>query len=109
MTIWWYYLVAILAAALLVNGIPHFVQGVSGKSFPTPFAGGPGTLDSAPRNVLWGAANLIAGGLLLWIMRAGLSDPVLVVELLAVGVAVAAVTGHMFAHPERFGRSARRK
>jgi hypothetical protein len=109
MTMWWFYLLAILAAALVANGIPHFVQGISGKTFPTPFSGGPGTLDSAARNVLWGSANLIAGGLLLWLIRAGLSDPVLVIELIAVGVAVATVTGHMFAHPERFGRGARRK
>ena len=109
MILWWYYLVAILAAALVVNGVPHFVQGISGQTFPTPFSGGPGTFDSAARNVLWGSANLIAGGVLLWVIRAGLSDPVLVVELLVVGVAVATVTGHMFAHPERFARSARRK
>jgi hypothetical protein len=109
MTVWWFYLVAIIAAALLVNGIPHFVQGLSGNRFPTPFSGGPGTLDSAARNVLWGSANLIAGGALLWVIRTGLSDPVLVIELIAVGVLVATATGHMFAHPERFGRAARRK
>ena len=109
MVLWWQFLLAIPAAALLANGVPHFVQGGSGKSFPTPFSGGPGTLDSAARNVLWGAANLIAGGVLLWLIRAGLSDPVLVVELLAVAVAYSAILGHAFAHPERFGRGARRK
>jgi hypothetical protein len=109
MVLWWYYLVAIPAAAIVVNGIPHFVQGVSGMSFPTPFSGGPGTLDSAARNVLWGSANLIVGSVLLWVIRAGLSDPALVIELAAVGVAAATATGHMFAHPERFGRGARRK
>jgi hypothetical protein len=104
MTAWWFYLVAVPAAALLVNGVPHFVEGVAGRRFPTPFSGGPGTEDSALRNVLWGAANFIVGGFLLWLIRDGLGNPALVVELLVVGVAVAALTGHMFAHPERFGR-----
>jgi hypothetical protein len=42
-------------ALLLVNGVPHFVQGLSGKRFPTPFSGGAGTEDAPARNVLWGA------------------------------------------------------
>jgi dolichol kinase len=107
MSPWWFYLVAIFAAALLVNGVPHFAEGVAGRRFPTPFSGGPGTLDSAARNVLWGSGNLIAGGVLLWVIRAGLSDPVLVIELVAVGVAFATLIGHSFAHPERFGRRKR--
>jgi hypothetical protein len=104
MSPWWFYLVAILAALLVVNGIPHFISGLSGKQFPTPFSGGPGTLDSAVRNVLWGAGNLIVGGFLLWLIRDGLGDPLLVIELLAIGVAFAALMGFAFSHPERFGR-----
>ncbi len=107
MTLWWFYLVAIPAAAFLVNGVPHFVQGLSGKQFPTPFSGGGGTFDSAARNVLWGSANLIIGGVLLWTIRAGLSDPVLVIELVVVGVALGTLLGYGFEHPERFGRRKR--
>lgn len=59
---WWYLPVAIPAAAFLVNGVPHFVKGVSGEEFPTPFSGGAGTLDTPVRNVLWGAGNLVIGG-----------------------------------------------
>jgi hypothetical protein len=107
MTVWWFYLVAIFAAALLVNGVPHFVNGISGREFPTPFSGGAGTLDSAARNVLWGSGNFIVGGFLLWLIRDGLGNPVLVIELLVVGVAVATFSGHVFAHPERFRRGRR--
>jgi hypothetical protein len=102
---WWFYVVAVFAAALPVNGLPHFLHGVSGKQFPTPFSGGPGSLDSAVRNVLWGAINLIVGGLLVWLIRGGLGDAALVIELLAVGVAFATLLGYGFSHPERFGRS----
>lgn len=103
MTAWWYYVVAIFTPLLLVNGVPHFVQGLSGHQFPSPFSGGPGTLDSAARNVLWGGGNLIAGGILLWLISGGLTL-VLVVEMLVIGLAYATVLGHAFAHPERFGR-----
>ena len=35
----WYFFVAyFFGGAFLVNAIPHFVIGVSGRSFPTPFA-----------------------------------------------------------------------
>jgi dolichol kinase len=107
MTAWWFYVVAIFAAALLVNGMPHFVNGISGRRFPTPFSGGAGTLDGAARNVLWGAGNLIVGGFLLWLIRDGLGNPVLIVEMLVVGVAAATLLGHAFAHPKRFGRGRR--
>ena len=50
----------------LANGVPHFVQGISGNPFPSPFAKPPGLGDSSPLvNVLWGFGNLVAGALLL--------------------------------------------
>ncbi|WP_288928632.1 hypothetical protein [uncultured Maritimibacter sp.] len=49
------------AAAFAVNAIPHFVAGVQGRAFPSPFASPPGVGMSAPPvNVLWGAANALA-------------------------------------------------
>lgn len=104
MAVWWFYLVAIPTALLLSNGTPHFVQGMSGNRFPSPFSGGPGTGDEPWRNVLWGAGNLVVGGVLLWVIRDGLSDVWLIVELLVIGIAYATVLGHAFGHPERFGR-----
>ena len=101
---WWFYVAALFSAVLLVNGLPHFLHGISGKQFPSPFSGGPGTLDTAVNNVLWGAGNLIVGGLLLWLIRDGLGDWPIVLELLIVAVLYATAMGHMFSHPERFGR-----
>ena len=50
------------AGAFLANGIPHFVSGISGKYFPSPFAKPPGVGESSPVvNVLWGLTNLIVG------------------------------------------------
>lgn len=51
-----------LAGAFLCNAIPHWVAGVQGARFPTPFARPPGVGDSpALVNVLWGASNLAVG------------------------------------------------
>jgi hypothetical protein len=101
---WWHFLVAFPAAALLVNGIPHFVQGISGKPFPSPFTGGPPNNDVPWRNVLWGSGNMIVGAVLLWLIRDGLGNFVLVTELVVIAVACAAALGLVFGNPERFSR-----
>jgi hypothetical protein len=45
--------------ALLANFVPHFVSGVSGRSFPSPFGRPPFRGLSSPAvNVLWGLFNL---------------------------------------------------
>jgi hypothetical protein len=58
----------------LCNALPHFLSGVMGRSFQSPFAKPPGKgLSSACVNVLWGSINLIiAYGL---IFRIGEFDP----------------------------------
>jgi hypothetical protein len=59
---WYHYLALFFAGAILANSVPHFVQGISGRSFPTPFASPPGQGESPPLvNVLWGSFNLIVG------------------------------------------------
>jgi len=51
-----------LAGAFLSNGIPHFVSGVMGRPFQTPFAQPPGQgLSSSTTNVVWGFFNFAAG------------------------------------------------
>jgi len=62
---WYFYLAYFFAGAFFVNAVPHFVNGVSGRSFPTPFASPPGRGMSSPTvNVLWGTLNLAIGYLL---------------------------------------------
>jgi len=63
---WYFYLLEFLSGMFLANGVPHFVHGVSGAPFQSPFAKPPGVGESsALSNVLWGFGNLVAGGLLL--------------------------------------------
>ena len=57
---------ATLGGALLANAIPHGVNGISGRSFPTPFAAPPGVGLSAPWvNVAWSSLNAVAAALAL--------------------------------------------
>ncbi len=63
---WYHYVACFFAGAFLVNTVPHFVHGISGDSFPTPFANPPGKGLSSPLvNVLWALANVLIGYILL--------------------------------------------
>jgi hypothetical protein len=63
---WYEYPLQFVAGLLLANGLPHFVQGISGAPFQSPFATPPGVGESSPLvNVLWGFANLAIGFALL--------------------------------------------
>lgn len=49
----------------MTNAVPHFVNGISGDPFPSPFSDPPGKGLSAPWvNVLWGFFNFLVGYLL---------------------------------------------
>jgi hypothetical protein len=62
---WYHYVAYFFGGAFLVNTVPHLTNGVSGRSFPTPFANPPGQgLSPAWVNVLWGLFNLLVGYLL---------------------------------------------
>ncbi len=62
----WLSLVAyVFGGAFLANAVPHFVSGMTGKAFQTPFAKPPGQgLSSSTVNVLWGFCNIVVGYLL---------------------------------------------
>jgi len=62
---WYHYIAAFFAGTFLTNVVPHFVNGVSGNPFPSPFATPPGKGLSSPLiNVLWALFNLLIGYLL---------------------------------------------
>ena len=61
-----HYVSYFFGGAFLVNSIPHFVSGITGHSFQSPFAHPPGEGLSSPTvNVLWGAFNFLIAYLLL--------------------------------------------
>jgi hypothetical protein len=63
-TKWYHYILAFFAGIFLINVLPHFISGISGRYFPTPFANPPGKGLSSPiLNVTWATINLLIGAL----------------------------------------------
>lgn len=97
---WYHYVAYFFGGAFLANAVPHFVNGVSGHPFQSPFASPPGEgLSSSTVNVLWGFFNLVVGYVL--VCRVGSFDlrQTRHVLVLGLGVLLMAV---MLAHA--FGR-----
>ena len=62
---WYQYLASFFAGAFSANVIPHFVKGICGDKFPTPFAKPPGKGLSSPLvNMVWSLFNIIISYLL---------------------------------------------
>ena len=74
---WYDYLAHFMGGAMLVNAVPHFVQGICGARFQSPFASPPGVGESGPLvNVIWGLANFaVAAALLLAVGPLDLHQP----------------------------------
>lgn len=63
---WYIYLIYFVGGLFLANGVPHFVNGISGRQFQTPFASPPGVGESSPVvNVIWGLINFVIAYLLI--------------------------------------------
>jgi hypothetical protein len=73
--------------AFLANAVPHFVSGMMGRPFQSPFAKPPGKgLSSSTVNVLWGFFNLVVGYLL--VCRVGNFDLRSATDIVALGLGV---------------------
>src|SRR5215813_3250880 len=84
----WLFLVAyFFGGFFLTNAIPHFVSGMMGQPFQSPFAKPPGKgLSSSTVNVLWGFANVVVAYLL--VVRVGDFDLRATDNVAAFGVGV---------------------
>jgi hypothetical protein len=84
---WLHDLAYFFGGAFLANALPHFVSGVMGRPFQSPFAKPPGQgLSSSTVNVLWGFANLVlAYGL---VLRVGQFDPRALDQIASLGLGV---------------------
>ena len=82
----WLHLVSYFFGGIfLANAIPHFVSGMMGRPFQSPFAKPPGKgLSSSTVNVLWGFFNAVAGYLL--VVRVGNFDLRSIRDVLALAV-----------------------
>lgn len=89
--LWFHYPAYFFAGAFFANVVPHFVSGVLGRTFPTPFASPPFRGASSPRaNVLYGLANLALSYALLF--RVGDFEPRSALHAGAFGLGLAAMS-----------------
>ena len=85
--IWLHEISYLFGGAFLANAVPHFVSGMMGRSFQSPFAKPPGKgLSSSTVNVLWGFANFVIAYLL--IAQVGDFDIRVADNAIAVGIGV---------------------
>ncbi|MDF0707456.1 hypothetical protein PY092_04280 [Muricauda sp. 334s03] len=62
---WYHYIAGFFAGVFFTNATPHYINGISGHPFPTPFADPPTIgLSSPMTNVIWALFNFLAGYLL---------------------------------------------
>ncbi len=88
---WYNYLTSFLAGMFFANVIPHYVKGVTGESFPTPFAKPPGKgLSSPMSNIIWALVNLVIGFLFFKFSRIS-SDNELAVILFFIGIGMISI------------------
>jgi hypothetical protein len=94
-----HYLAYFGGGAFLTNAVPHFVSGVMGRPFQSPFARPRGEgLSSSTVNVLWGTFNLAVGYMLVchvgdFDLRAIHDAAALGLGMLLMGIAMARMFG----------------
>lgn len=91
---WYVYIAYFVAGFALANSVPHFVAGISGARFQSPFADPPGKGESSAQvNVLFGLGNFVVGYLL--VTAVGDFTPGLTIDSLIVflGILVSGILG----------------
>jgi len=85
---WHNYIACFFAGTFLANVVPHFVHGISGDRFPTPFARPPGKGLSSPTvNVVWALLNVVVGYILFQVGKVSSGDRLALV-IFFVGIVV---------------------
>ncbi|APR34868.1 hypothetical protein [Paraburkholderia sp. SOS3] len=98
---WLHFVSWFLGGAFLTNAVPHYVSGLMGRPFQSPFAKPPGEgLSSSTVNLLWGFFNLIFGYLL--VCRVGNFDLRDTSDVLALGLGSLALGLYTARHFGRF-------
>ncbi len=96
---WYNYVACFFAGVFLANFVPHFVHGISGDRFPTPFAHPPGKGLSSPTvNVAWSFVNLIVGCLLYRVGQVSKDSYLILGVFFAGAIAISILLSIRFAH-----------
>jgi FtsH-binding integral membrane protein len=98
---WYHYIACFFAGMFLANAVPHFVHGISGDRFPTPFANPPGKgLSSPTANVVWALFNLLVGYILFRIGQVSSGDGLAPAAFFAGIVAISTMLSVRFAQKQ---------
>jgi hypothetical protein len=98
---WLYLLSYFFGGAFFANAVPHFVSGVMGRAFQTPFAKPSGVgLSSSTVNVCWGLFNAAVGYIL--VCRVGDFDLKSTVEVAVCGLGALLISLPSARHFGRF-------
>jgi hypothetical protein len=96
---WYDYIDCFFAGMFFANVVPHFVHGISGDRFPTPFAYPPGKGLSSPTvNVLWAILNLVVGYILFRVGKVASGGNLALVIFLAGIVTISTMSSVNFAN-----------
>lgn len=98
---WIDYVSYLFGGAFLTNAVPHFVSGVMGRPFQSPFATPRGEGHSSSTvNVLWGFLNMVIGYLL--VLRVGDFDLRSTADVVVLGLGALLIGLFMARHFGRF-------
>jgi hypothetical protein len=95
---WYDYIACFFAGMFLANVVPHFVHGISGDRFPTPFAHRRGKGLSSPTvNVAWALFNLVIGYMFFRLGKLASGDHLALVIFFAGIAAISSILSVRFA------------
>jgi hypothetical protein len=98
---WYDYIACFFDGMFLANVVPHFVHGISGDRFPTPFASPPGKGLSSPTvNVVWALLNLVVGYILFRVGKVSSGDNLALITFFVGIVALSIMMSVRFAKKE---------
>src|ERR1700744_3633543 len=98
---WYHYVSGFFAGAFLANFIPHFVKGVSGDPFPTPFATPPGKGLSSPIvNVWWALLNVVVGYILFRVGKVSPDDTLSLIIFFAGAAGISIMAAQNFVNKD---------
>ena len=94
----YHYIGCFFAGMFLANAVPHFVHGISGDRFATPFAHPRGKgLSSPTLNVVWALFNLVIGYILFRVGKVASGDISALIAFFAGIVAISTLLSVRFA------------
>lgn len=96
-TRWYHYVFAFIAGALIVNMLPHLINGISGKPFPSPFSEPPGIgLSSPVSNVAWATINFLLAAAFVYFGKLSQQRGTIILGYVAGGLLMAFYLAHYF-------------